>query len=210
MGTLHSPKLQHYWSLTIKLFCVLSRTFVRGVLLLWRDAVCWLGSKPIFVAASHQRGLDTRSVIWRLIKVGIRGEEDRAQAKAQALVTMMHLVHPKVAQLKPWGLKVSSRPLLERAPTDKPGSWSQDEKSFCLLLESSRVRERNVISHVSWSYLAASKEERSYLPTPPLGQDMTQGQFLSGVQQVWIQSFPSPRLVTSPRLKNLVCPTIYP
>ena len=28
--------------------------------------------------------------------------------------------------------------------------------------------------------------------------------------QVWIQSFPSPRLVASPRLKNLVCPTIYP
>ena len=24
----------------------------------------------------------------------------------------------------------------------------------------------------------------SYLPTPPLGQDMTQGQFLSGVEQV--------------------------
>ena len=50
----------------------------------------------------------------------------------------------------------------------------------------------------------------SYLPTPPLGQDMTQGQFLSGVQQDWIQSFPSPRLVATPRLKNLVCPTIYP
>ena len=47
-------------------------------------------------------------------------------------------------------------------------------------------------------------------PTPPLGQDMTQGQFLSGVQQVWIQSFPYPRLVASPRLKNLVCPTIFP
>ena len=47
-------------------------------------------------------------------------------------------------------------------------------------------------------------------PTPPLGQDMTQGQFLSGVYQVWIQSFPSPRLVASPRLKNLVCPTILP
>ena len=43
-------------------------------------------------------------------------------------------------------------------------------------------------------------------PTPPLGQDMTQGQFLSGVKQVWIQSFPSPRLVASPRLKNLLCP----
>ena len=47
-------------------------------------------------------------------------------------------------------------------------------------------------------------------PTAPLGQDMTQGQFLSGVLQVWIQSFLSPRLVASPRLKKLVCPTIYP
>ena len=35
-------------------------------------------------------------------------------------------------------------------------------------------------------------------PNPPLGQDMTQGQFLSGVYQVWIQSFPSPRLVALP------------
>ena len=50
----------------------------------------------------------------------------------------------------------------------------------------------------------------TYLPTPPLGQDMTQGQFLSGVLQVWIQSFPSPRLFASPRLKKSVCPTIYP
>ena len=46
--------------------------------------------------------------------------------------------------------------------------------------------------------------------TPPLGQYVTQGQFLNGVQQVLIQSFPSPRLVASSRLKNLVCPTIYP
>ena len=34
--------------------------------------------------------------------------------------------------------------------------------------------------------------------------------FWSGVYQVWIQSFPSPRLVASPRMKNLVCPTILP
>ena len=32
---------------------------------------------------------------------------------------------------------------------------------------------------------------------------MTQGQFLSGVSQVWIQSFLSPWLVASPRLKNI-------
>ena len=47
-------------------------------------------------------------------------------------------------------------------------------------------------------------------PTPPLGQDMTQGHFLSGVYQVWIQSFPSPRLIAPPRLKNLVYSSIYP
>ena len=49
-----------------------------------------------------------------------------------------------------------------------------------------------------------------YLSTPPLGQDMTQGQFLNGVLQVWIQSFPSSKPVASSRLKNTVCPTIYP
>ena len=39
-------------------------------------------------------------------------------------------------------------------------------------------------------------------PTPLLEQDMTQGQFLSRVYQVWIESFPSPRLVASLRLKK--------
>ena len=38
-GTLHSPKLKHYWILTIKLFRVISRTVIRGVSLLCRDAV---------------------------------------------------------------------------------------------------------------------------------------------------------------------------
>ena len=46
---------------------------------------------------------------------------------------------------------------------------------------------------VTLNYIILNK--LSYLPTPPLGQDMTQGQFLSGVLQVLIQSFPSPRLV---------------
>ena len=40
-----------------------------------------------------------------------------------------------------------------------------------------------------------------YLPIPSLGQDMTQGQFLSGVYQVWIQSFTS-RLVGSSRAEE--------
>ena len=42
-------------------------------------------------------------------------------------------------------------------------------------------------------------------PSTRAGYD-TRSIFLSGVYRVWI----SPRLVASPRLKNLVCPTIYP
>ena len=51
-----------------------------------------------------------------------------------------------------------------------------------------------------------------YLFIQPLcyKENVTQGQFLSDVQMVWIQYFPSPRLVTIPNLKRLVCPTIYP
>ena len=47
-------------------------------------------------------------------------------------------------------------------------------------------------------------------PTPPLGQDMTHGQFLKRSLAGLNSDFPFPRLVASPRLKNLVCPTIYP
>ena len=48
-GTPHSPKLQHYWNFT-RFFCVISRTFVGGVLPLCRDGVgifcspSWLSS----------------------------------------------------------------------------------------------------------------------------------------------------------------------
>ena len=50
---------------------------------------------------------------------------------------------------------------------------------------------------------------RVYLP-PPHEQDATQGQFLSGILQVWVQSFPSPRPVAIQRLKDPVFPTTYP
>ena len=40
----------------------------------------------IFVSASHQTGLDTRSMTRRSIIVEIRGEESRAQAEARALL----------------------------------------------------------------------------------------------------------------------------
>ena len=43
-----------------------------------------------------------------------------------------------------------------------------------------------------------------YLPNSPHGQDVTQDQFLSEVEQVWIQRFPSPSLASEPRLKNPV------
>ena len=42
-----------------------------------------------------------------------------------------------------------------------------------------------------------------------VGQDVTQGQFLSRAQMVSIQSFLFPKLVVLPKLKNSVCPTIY-
>ena len=38
-GTLHSVKLQHYWSLTVRLFSVINRTLVERVLPLCREAV---------------------------------------------------------------------------------------------------------------------------------------------------------------------------
>ena len=67
------------------------------------------------------------------------------------------------------------------------------------------LQTKHFLSFSRWS----SSVNHIY-PTPPLGQDMTQGQFLSRVKQVSIQSFPSPRLVASPRPKNPACPTIYP
>ena len=41
------------------------------------------------------------------------------------------------------------------------------------------------------------------------GLNVTQGQFLSGVKLVSIQSFPSPMLVAWTRRKNLVCTTFF-
>ena len=46
-GTPHSPKLLHYWSLTIRLFSVISRTIVgRGFTPLQRCSRCVLLSQP--------------------------------------------------------------------------------------------------------------------------------------------------------------------
>ena len=85
---------------------------------------------------------------------------------------------------------------IERVAAGKPYVRPED----VLQCQTSRRTQAWLSEKILWSYL----------PIHLLGQDMTQGQFLSGVQQVWIQSCPSPRLVASPRLKDLVCPTIYP
>ena len=46
--------------------------------------------------------------------------------------------------------------------------------------------------------------------TTPDESDATGGQFLNVVKQVWIQSFPFPRLVVISVLKSPACPIIYP
>ena len=52
--------------------------------------------------------------------------------------------------------------------------------------------------------------QRKVVFTQPLRneQDVTEGQFLSGAQLVWIQNFPPPRLVEIPELKSSVCCSI--
>ena len=46
-GTLHSPKFQHYWSLTIRLLSVISRTLVGwGLIPLQRSSWCILQPQP--------------------------------------------------------------------------------------------------------------------------------------------------------------------
>ena len=65
-----------------------------------------------------------------------------------------------------------------------------------------RVRDIRADGTTRWWWLICPlKISLSYLPTPPLRQDMTQGQFLSGVYRFEF-SFPSPRLVASPKLKS--------
>ena len=56
--TPHSPKLQHYWSLTIRIFSVMSRILGWEVWRLCRDSVgvfyspSWLGHKTVFTMSS--------------------------------------------------------------------------------------------------------------------------------------------------------------
>ena len=79
-GNLHPPNLQD-WSLTIRWFNVIYRTHIEEVLPLCQDAVSvfyslsWLGlnklkikgkvTRAVFASASHQTGLDTKSMTRR-------------------------------------------------------------------------------------------------------------------------------------------------
>ena len=101
------------------------------------------------------------------------------------------IVNKKKENLPNWGLCLSGWPLVKLKESKRRYEYQN------LYRELEKSIEHEVYGDIIFT-------------TPPLGQDMTQGQFLSEVWQVLIQSFSSPRLVASPRLKNLVCPTIYP
>ena len=93
--------------------------------------------------------------------------------------------------------------------------FNQNTSDFKKSLVRGRKKERDMVTITYFSWLASdsyktliyliktfwlfvlmvgytllcSNTAYTYLPTPRLGLDMTQGQFLSGVYQVWIQSF---------------------
>ena len=94
-------------------------------------------------------------------------------------------------------------------PKHKPNyldfmGWSHTEASF---ITSQNGGYRDLFSMLTLFY-----PWLMYVFTQPFHhrQDVTQDQFLSRVQLVWIKIFPSPRLVALPRLMNQVCPTIFP
>ena len=63
--TPHSPKLQRYWNLTIKLFSVISRILVGGFLLFCRDAVCVFYSPSRLGNSSYFPEIPIGSSLWR-------------------------------------------------------------------------------------------------------------------------------------------------
>ena len=84
--------------------------------------------------------------------------------------------------LSPLSLSLSLSPSLSLSLSLGPSPSSQDscQQSKCA----------KIFEHGVWVALAIGYSQKrisltllllSYLPTPPLGQDMTQGQFLSGV-----------------------------
>ena len=64
-GYSHSPKLQHYWNLTIRLFSVISKILIEGVLLFYRDAISvfWSPSRLGHLSISDNNSF-AKSVNW--------------------------------------------------------------------------------------------------------------------------------------------------
>ena len=79
------------------------------------------------------------------------------------------------------------------------------------LVDKSMCSDTNNIIHWERDKKWISGESNAYLPNPSARAEYdTRSIFSAEFLQVWIQSIPSPRLVASPKLKNTVCPTIYP
>ena len=75
---------------------------------------------------------------------------------------------------------------------------------------SPKNQNQNNTNQASFQKFRRIKPDKCIYPTLPHEKDVIQGEFLSGVLQIWIQCFPSPRLVAIPRLKSPVCSTIHP
>ena len=78
--------------------------------------------ESIFVAASHQTGLDTISMTRRSIKVGIRGGGGRSRAEARALLNYDAARPPKGGPPDVRDLTASSLPLLD-CPYQRESPW---------------------------------------------------------------------------------------
>ena len=66
------------------------------------DSMQGLPSRGLFVTASHQTGLNTKSMTRRSILIGVEGKGSRARAETRTPLDYAdHHRHWKVAQLKP-------------------------------------------------------------------------------------------------------------
>ena len=76
---------------------------------------CWRSKEEIFVTASHQTGLDTRSMTRRSIIVGVRGGKGRGRAEARARLDYDTTRPPEGGPAETGGLTASSLLLLDCA-----------------------------------------------------------------------------------------------
>ena len=155
----------------------------QGLSRLWIVGLCGMQVLAIFISFLENSGIV--SVLFTM-RCFLHWERNSSQ---------LALFNLHRGRSSSWGCKLSST----------IGKWSLPHVSSYTLQVKSRNNEVSQRVKSMAEYVA-----------DPIYQPLRSGRiwhkvnFLSGVKQVWIQSFPSPRLVASPRLKNLVCPTIYP